>query len=216
MTLKPDANNPFPMTWNILPPNAHFDVRLHRGGGKSIQSWLPESSVGSWLPPSSSKQKSVRAASSTMMSHRIAKPCNNVKKTISKENGQSQCQKRSHSWTCPECFTSFQGSYGSVMGSRLFHWKSRHPEKPVETLFHTKSPPYAVSHQMPKDEQAWECPLSTAALPSLPRYDRQAAIKQHGTECHPERTPNSLRKLNLKGVKRPGTAEAQRKKFEKL
>lgn len=63
MTLKPDANNPFPMTWNILPPNAHFDVRLHRGGRKSIQSWLSESSVGSWLPPSSSKQKSVRAAS---------------------------------------------------------------------------------------------------------------------------------------------------------
>ena len=102
------------------------------------------------------------------------------------------------------------------MGSRLFHWKSRHPEKPVETLFHTKSPPYAVSHQMPKDEQAWKCPLSTAALPYLPRYDRQAAIKQHCTECHPEHTPNSLRKLNLKGVKRPGTAEAQRKKFEKL
>ena len=51
--------------------------------------------------------------------------------------------------------------------------------KPAETLFHTKSPPYAVSHQMPKDEQAWKCPLSTAALPYLPRYDRQAAIKQH-------------------------------------
>ena len=99
MTLKPDANNPFPMTWNILPPNAHFDVRLHRGGGKSIQSWLPESFVGSWLPPSSSKQKSVRAASSTMtakasrpktkhssvMSHRIAKPCNNVKRRFPKK-----------------------------------------------------------------------------------------------------------------------------------
>lgn len=36
------------------------------------------------------------------------------------------------------------------------------------------------------------------------------------TACHPEHTPNSLRFLNLKGVKRPGTAAAQRKKFEKL
>ena len=72
MTLKPDANNPFPMTWNVPPSNVTFDARLHRGGGKSIQSWLPESSVGSWLPPSSSKQKSVKASSSAKTARKVA------------------------------------------------------------------------------------------------------------------------------------------------
>ena len=235
MTLKPDANNPFPMTWNVPPSNVTFDARLHRGGGKSIQSWLPESSVGSWLPPSSSKQKSVKASSSaktakaslptnaisnmtkhtSVKSIRIAKPCKSVPKLTFKKK-QKQYNKRPHSWNCPECHTSFHGTYGSVMGSRLHHWRSRHRDKPVETLFNPKPLPYAVSHQLPTDQQDWKCPLCTAALPFLPRYDRQKAIQQHATECHPGHTPYTLRNLNLKGLKKPGVAEAQRKKFEKL
>ncbi len=137
---------------------------------------------------------------SSVKSIRIAKPCKRV-----------PYNKRPYSWNCPECHTLFQRTYGSVMGSRLHHWRGRHPEKPVETFFHTKPLPYAVSHQLPTDQQDWKCPLCTAALPFLPRYDRQKAIQQHVTECHPEHTPNTLRKLNLKGFKRPGVAETQRK-----
>ncbi len=175
-------------------------------GVPSHRSWLPAKAS---LPTTAQSNKTKHSSDSSVKSIRIAKPCKSVPKLTFKEK-QKQYNKRPHS--CMELpWMPHQGTYGPVMGSRLHYWWSRHPEKPVEILFHTKPLLYAVSHQLPTDQQDWKCLLCTGALPFLPRYDRQKAIQQHVTECHPEHTPNTLRKLNLKGLKRPRVAEIQRK-----
>ena len=192
-----------PQRWNCTKTPSHpswLPASSHARSVKSYRSWLPSSTIMKAKASLPTTAQSNKTKHSSVKSIRIAKPCKRV-----------PYNKRPYSWNCPECHTLFQRTYGSVMGSRLHHWRGRHPEKPVETFFHTKPLPYAVSHQLPTDQQDWKCPLCTAALPFLPRYDRQKAIQQHVTECHPEHTPNTLRKLNLKGFKRPGVAETQRK-----
>ena len=191
-TIVPNAA-PFPNAWH-RPLDVVWGAGGHRGGiarstkTPSHPSWLPASSHAksvksyrSWLPSSTimkakaslpTTAQSNKTKHSSARSIRIAKPCKSV-----------PYNKRPYSWNCPERHTPFQGTYGSVMGSRLHHWRGRRPEKPVETLIHTKPLPYAVSHQLPTDQQDWKCPLCTAALPFLPRYDRQKAIQQHVTEC---------------------------------
>lgn len=118
-------------------------------------------------------------------------------------------------WNCPECHLKIEGRYGSVMSSRLAHWKSRHPEKPVSMIMKPAVETFHVSYNLPKDQQDWACPLCPAALPSLPPQDRKRAIKRHCEDCHPDKTVVELRHLLNKTVRKPRVSQIQTAHWEK-
>lgn len=119
-------------------------------------------------------------------------------------------------WVCPECQTRFEGKYGSVISSKRHHWRTRHPDKPTDLILRPKINTYEVSHELPQDQQAWSCPLCTAALPSLPDQDRKRAIKKHCQDCHPDHSLQDLANLNKWGRKNPKNARRQREKWVKF
>ena len=105
-------------------------------------------------------------------------------------------------WVGPECQTKFEGRYGSVIRSKWHHWKSRRPEKSTDLISRPKITIFEVSHELPQDQQAWSCPLCTAALPSLPDQDRKRAIKKHCQDCHPDHSLQDLAHLRIKKTER--------------
>ena len=88
---------------------------------------------------------------------KLAKPVKNVQDLA--------CGKRPFSRKCPERDLTLNGTYGSVMRSRTYHWTHHHPERPVSEI-HKSAPTVAeVSSILPAAQAAWTCPLCPAKLP---------------------------------------------------
>ena len=117
-------------------------------------------------------------------------------------------------WACPECQTKFEGQYGSVIRSRWRHRKSHHPEKSTALISGPKITIFEVSHELPQDQQAWSCPLCTAALIAFFAWSRPKA-KKHCQNCHPDHSIQDNAHLNKKNRKNPKNARKQREKWVK-
>lgn len=137
------------------------------------------------------------------------KPVIRQKKPMAKLEYKKAYDQRQFAWTCPICKTEFNGTYGSVMGSRRFHWRTKHPDMP-STMIHKEAPTVvAVSFSLPEGEKAWICPLCPAALPSLPTVDRKRAVRDHISKkvtkvkhCNPSTIARGAKSRNL-GFQQP-------------
>ena len=202
---------------------------------KSFKSWLPPTSLSNAKGTAkvSSAQKAVDLQAKRPFGPpppkpgerpfayqpgvpRIGRPPAKVKsKKLDRKNAMQQLRRKHAVWNCPECHLKIEGRYGSVMSSRLAHWKSRHPEKPVSMIMKPAVETFHVSYNLPKDQQDWACPLCPAALPSLPPQDRKRAIKRHCEDCHPDKTVVELRHLLNKTVRKPRVSQIQTAHWEK-
>ena len=134
---------------------------------------------------------------------RLGRPPKGVKtKKMDRKTAMKMFHQSHLVWVGPECQTKFEGRYGSVIRSKWHHWKSRRPEKSTDLISRPKITIFEVSHELPQDQQAWSCPLCTAALPSLPDQDRKRAIKKHCQDCHPDHSLQDLAHLRIKKTER--------------
>ena len=141
------------------------------------------------------------------------KPVIRQKKPMAKLEYKKAYDQRQFAWTCPICKTEFNGTYGSVMGSRRFHWRTKHPDMP-STMIRKEAPTVvAVSFSLPEGEKAWICPLCPAALPSLPTVDKKRAVRDHISKSHKGETLQSLYNRQRCKIKKPGVSAAQTAKF---
>ena len=62
----------------------------------------------------------------------------------------------------PNVMPGFKGTYGSVMGSRNSHWRTKHSEFPITDIRRSAPTVVAVAYGLPENQTAWTCPLCPA------------------------------------------------------
>ena len=113
-------------------------------GAKNHKSWLP-SSTRSAASDIANQDDFLYFASpakrkiGTRKASPKPKPVIIQKKQMTKLEYKKAYDQRKFAWTCPICKTEFNGNYGSVMGSRHFHWRTKHRDMP-STMIHKETP----------------------------------------------------------------------------
>lgn len=182
---------------------------------KSFRSWLPSSTASF-----SACAKGSAASSTKNIVVKRPKPAKKVRNTLTKKERlirreaiKKDFAMKPHSWRCPQCQVLLSGTYGSVNSSRLYHWKTKHPELPVTTIQRSAPTVFSVSLDLPADQRMWSCPLCDAGLPFLSRHDRYKAVQHHIKECHEGETMTSLYNKQRSSIKKPAVALKQTQKF---
>ena len=177
-------------------------------------------SVTSWLPKMSSNAS--RSTKNNGCIRKRGKQCDpppaktgRPPRALAKAKADSQMPVRDKymTWTCPECTTVIEGKYSYVITGKHHHWKTRHPGLDRSVIMKMPTHIIAMSHELPAEQQAWSCPLCTAALPTLANQDRKRSIQAHIAECHPNMTPRKLFHLRAKNQKKPGVAKSMTTKL---
>ena len=184
---------------------------------KSFRSWLPSSTASfsacaKGSSASSTKNIDVKRPQPAKKS-KVRKPLTKKERLIRREGIKKDFAMKPHSWRCPQCQALLSGTYGSVNSSRLYHWKTKHPELPVTTIQRSAPTVVSVSHELPADQRMWSCPLCDAGLPFLSKYDRYKAVQHHIQECHKGETMQSLYNKQRSSFKKPAVALKQTQKF---
>ena len=109
------------------------------------------------------------------------------------------------SWPCPYCEVTIGGRYSSVISSKRYHAKTRHPDKPLSFLQRAPVQLITASAQIPPETDGWKCPLCDARLPKQHKEDRKRSIRDHIEKHHPDETPTSLFHRGQRGRSRAHT-----------
>ena len=163
------------------------------GGGKKRASetgdsddcggWLRPQTESDWLrPPEShdtgnSHEATLNSPKSSSKNYRIrGKRTVNTPARYPPVSGKPTCV----NWKCPICQREITGKAEQVASRKREHVKTRHPDHKYETVIsRPKSIICETSEDIPQEQRAWQCPLCSRGLPSLPRRAAMLAVSAH-------------------------------------
>ena len=113
-----------------------------------------------------------------------------------------------YTWVClvKECHLRLEATSQRQLSSRrTTHLVRRHgggkwdPLTSIRQCAATSSAfTFKATDWLPADQRSWNCPWCSAGLPTLARFDKLAAVKDHLGECHPGKTATDCYKRRQK------------------